>query len=197
MAGGVIYATPDGLYLVGNGTMQSLTEALVSRDQWQNYKPESFHSYELDGRYIAFFNTGGRTGALVFDFRNGNLYELDQYCTAAWNDPLRDKLFMSQTPTAIVSFDTSTTRLIYIWRSRIYRSPWDVDIGYAKVEAETYPLTFRLIGDGQVIGSYTVFNKEPFRIDHSRVRELQLELEANVNVNAVAVAETGDEITKA
>jgi hypothetical protein len=195
MLGGVIYATPDGLYLVGNGVMESLTDKVISRDQWQNYKPESFHSYELDGRYVAFFNTGGRTGALVFDFRNTNLYELDQWCNAAYNDPLRDRLFITQLPTAISSWDTGTSKLVYIWRSKIYRSPWDVDIGYAKVEAEAYPLTLRLIGDGMALGSYTVLNRDPFRISRGRVRELQVEIESNVNVSVVAVAETGAEIT--
>jgi hypothetical protein len=98
-------------------------------------------------------------------------------------------------PTAISSWDTGTSKLVYIWRSKIYRSPWDVDIGYAKVEAEAYPLTLRLIGDGMALGSYTVLNRDPFRISRGRVRELQVEIESNVNVSVVAVAETGAEIT--
>jgi hypothetical protein len=194
MMGGVIYATPDGLWLVDNGGMRSLSDALISRDQWQTYNPSSFHSYELDGRYIAFFDTGGRTGGLVFDFARGNLYEISQHCTAAYNDPLKDKLFMSLSATNISSWDSSSNPLVMSWKSKIYRSPDTVDMGYAKVESENYPLTLRVMSSGVTYGTYTVMNNKPFRIRRARVKELQIEIEASGPISAIVLAESGAEI---
>jgi hypothetical protein len=194
MMGGVVYATPDGLWLVDNSGMRSLSEGLISRDQWQTYNPPSFHSYELDGRYIAFFDTGGRQGGLVFDFKHGNLYEISQYCTAAYNDPLKDKLYITTSTTTIASWDTSTSPLVMSWKSKIYRSPDEIDIGYGKVEAENYPLTLKLYDGITLYATYTVQNNKPFRIMRSRVKEFQFEIEANGPVSAVVLTETGQEV---
>jgi hypothetical protein len=197
MNGGVMYASPDGLWFVGPSGMQSMSEGLFSRDQWQAYNPATMHAYELDGRYIAFFDTGGRRGGLVFDFKNGNAYELDQYCTAAYNDPIKDRLYITQAVTDVKSWDTNVSNLYYQWRSKIYRSPNTVDMGYAKVEAESYPVILNVIAAGAVYATYTVTNNKPFRIRRSRTKELQVEISGNSAVSAVVLAETGHEIEAA
>lgn len=194
MMGGVVYATPDGLWLVDGSGMVSLSEKLLSRDQWQTYNPESFHSYELDGRYVAFFDTGGRQGGLVFDFKNSNLYEISQHCAAAYNDPMKDRLFMSISPTVISTWDTASTPLVMNWKSKIYRAPDTIDMGYAKIESENYPLTLKVMSAGVTYGTYTVQNNKPFRIRRARVKEMQIEVEASGPISAIVLSETGQEI---
>jgi hypothetical protein len=194
MMNGVLWASPDGLWMVGPDGMRPMSEGLISRDQWQAYNPSTMHSHEMDGRYVAFFDTGGRKGGLVFDFKNGNLYEVDQYCTAAYNDPIKDKLYVTQTASEVLSWDTNINHLYYQWRSKIYRAPDTVDMGYAKVEAEQYPVELKLLSDGVVYGTYIAQNDRPFRIKRSRVKELQVEVTGNSAVSAVVLAETGQEI---
>src|SRR3546814_844896 len=51
----VVYASPDGLVGVDQGgSMQVLTEAVLTRDQWQEYKPESMLTAVHDGRIFVF-----------------------------------------------------------------------------------------------------------------------------------------------
>lgn len=194
MMNGVLWASPDGLWMVDPTGMRSMTEGLLSREQWQGYNPSTMFACEMDGRYVAFFDTGGRKGGLVFDFRNGNCYEIDQYCTAAYNDPLKDRLYVSRSAGEVASWDTSSTRLYYQWRSKIYRAPIAADMGYAKVEAEGYPVILKLFDGGVQYAQYTATNAKPFRVKRSRVNELQVEVAGNSAVSCVALAETGAEI---
>src|SRR3546814_14281164 len=55
----VVYASPDGLVGVDQGgSMQVLTEAVLTRDQWQEYKPESMLTAVHDGSIFVFFSSG-------------------------------------------------------------------------------------------------------------------------------------------
>ena len=192
MMGGVVYATPDGLYHVTAGGMTPLTDQIFTRDQWQSYVPSSFHAYELDGRYIAFYNTGSESGALVFDFSAKKVFHLDLYCTAAYNDPQKDALYLA-IGSEIRKFNDGIA-MPKRWRSKVFESPTEVNLGYAKVVADSYPVTFRLISGANVLHAQTVSGPLPFRLPRNALLRFQLEVEGTRDVTLIAASETAQEI---
>jgi hypothetical protein len=198
MGGGVIYASPDGLWFIDGSGAKSLTEKLLTKEQWQAYNPATMHAYEYDGRYLAFYDAG----CLIFDFaREPFMERLDLICTAAHLDPLRDALYLAQ-GSNINKFDAGAA-LNYSWRSAEYRWPRDTSFGYAKVDAENYPVTFRLYGDVQqangrrlqeLIHTQEVQSPRPFRLPAQPAMSHQYQLEGNVTVKGVHIAVGGGEI---
>ena len=96
--GGVVYASPDGLVMVDqSGGVGVVTEGLISRAQWQAYKPASMHAAVHDNRYFCWYDTGAERGGLIFDLTRGamSLTRTDVYATAAYSDGRRDELFLA------------------------------------------------------------------------------------------------------
>jgi hypothetical protein len=67
---GVVYAAPDGMVMLG-GSTTLVTIGILTRAQWQAYKPESMEAYIHNGRMIVMYNSGTDTdplrGVLMFD----------------------------------------------------------------------------------------------------------------------------------
>lgn len=55
LAGGVIYASPDGLMLFSSKDQRMATNETWTREQWQALDPASLLGALLDGEYLAFF----------------------------------------------------------------------------------------------------------------------------------------------
>jgi hypothetical protein len=195
MMGGVVYASPDGLYHVSAGGIQPLTDKLFTRDQWQAYKPSSFHSYEIDGRYLAFYDTGSVTGALIFDFTSAKVTTSTLHCTAAYNDPQQDALYMCISGN--IKKLGAGSALTKTWRSRVFTSSVELDFAYARVWADAYTsVTFKLIDavSGSTIQTTTVSSAVPFRITRHNLYKFYVEISGTSDVKSVALAETGEEI---
>jgi hypothetical protein len=175
MMGGVVYASPDGLWFIDGSGLKPLTASMMTKEQWQAYKPENSHACELDGRYHFFYDTGTSTGSLIFDFgRTPYVTHSDIHCTAAYNDPLRDSMYMAQ-GVNITKWDAGAATT-YTWKSKEYRSPWYCNYGYAKVEAKTYPVTFKLYTNGALLSTKTVLDNKPFRIAPNQTRSVSVEV---------------------
>lgn len=193
MLGGVIYASPDGLWMIDGNGMRSLTKSLMTRDEWQAFKPESIHACQLDGRYFMWYDTGTKQGLVIFDFAEAAfLVVSDQYCTAAYNNALTDSLYIAQ-GSDIKKWDAGAA-MTYTWRSKDYRASSFANYGYAKVEADSYPVTFKLYTDGDLVHTETVENRMPFRLPDSPCQIASIEITGSSIVTMVAVAETGEEI---
>lgn len=54
---GVFYASPDGLVLVGDSGAQVVTEALMTRREWQSIEPSSLLGVFHEGRYYGFYQS--------------------------------------------------------------------------------------------------------------------------------------------
>jgi hypothetical protein len=194
MLGGVIFASPDGLWIVNNDGLKPLTQSMFTKDQWQALNPSSIHAYQLDGRYYAFYDTGTKRGCMVFDFARSpeDYVELDQWCDTAFNDPLRDELYLS-VDNDILKFDAGAA-LSYIWRTKEYKVRTNISYAYGRVDAEAYPVTFRLIADGAQVFEKQVQSSQPFRLPHKPAYKVAFELEGSSQVNTVAIAESAAEI---
>lgn len=195
MMGGVVYASPDGLWAIDSSGMRSLSQKVMSKEDWQAIKPESIHAHELDGRYYAYYDTGVVQGCLIFDFgRVPYVIRLNQYCTAAYNDPIRDSMY-TIVGQQVSKWDAGST-LTYLWRSKDYRYPWFTSFAYAKVDAQAYPVTFRLYYDGVLAHTQSVTSHAPFRLPAKTGLVVAFEAEGTNTVDGIALASAGEEINK-
>jgi hypothetical protein len=193
MLGGVIYASPDGLYMISTSGIQSMTEKLFTREQWRALDPANMFAVEYNNRYFAFF-PGDL--CLVFDWtRTPFVVRLEGlHATAARYDPIFDTLYLAQ-GSNITKFDGGAP-LTATWRSPNYRYPRYVSLGYGRIEADTFPVTFRLYANGSLIHTRTVSNDSPFRLPAIPTRITAFEVDCTGPIRGITLAGNGEELLK-
>jgi hypothetical protein len=202
MNGGVVYASPDGLFLVNSGGITPLTAGVMSRDDWQLYKPESIHAYEIDGRYIAFYDTGTVQGSLIFNLYGDtpSFTTSTVYATAGYSDRLRDALYLAigsagNSTNTIARWDDGSTNLTLTWKSKKFRAPRPICPSVVRIEAESYPVIFKLYGDGSLKFTKTVSSKNSFRLPSGyKAQIFEFQFETAAQINTVSIAEKVNEL---
>lgn len=194
MTFGVLYASADGLALATlGGPLVVVSEGLLTRAQWQAFKPESMHAAVHDNRYYVWYDTGVVKGGLIFEFAPGGqiatLTRTDIYATAAYSDHRRDDLFIADPADGhLYKWDAGAVAT-QTWRSKEIRMPRPQAVGAAKVIASGYPVTFDLYGDGVLVDSVTVYDGEPFTLSgNDRFRALYCEVSGINKVMQIDVA---------
>lgn len=186
----VLYAGHDGLVAVGGRDAQVATEQIFSKDQWQELVPSSIHAYRYDGRYIAFY----QGGCMVFTPGEGVEF-FDAQADAGYYDMGDDTLYLIQ-DNSIVAWAKGTPMTLR-WRSPIRQlPPGGSGLTCAKVIARDYPVTFRLIADGETTVEVNVEGNQLFRLPsgYALSREWEIELEGDKEIYAVQVASSPSEL---
>lgn len=52
---GVVYPTPDGLFIVGPGIARMVTKDVLTKKEWADYNPTTIHACVHDGHYFGFY----------------------------------------------------------------------------------------------------------------------------------------------
>lgn len=195
MGDSVMYASPDGLVRVGPGLTDLVTGAFINKEFWTSLNPESIHGYCYDGKYIGFYDNG-TPGSFVFDPRD----EMAPFslCTltasAGYQDVVRDGLYLA-VGTEIRQWEDNATKLSYVWRSRIEETPHKINFGWAKVEANTYPITLKVYGGGVLRATKSVTSSEAFRLPAGYVADYwEIQLEGSNEVTGVYLAQSDAEL---
>jgi hypothetical protein len=199
MGNGVIYASPDGICAVDGSGIVVITKSIMTRDDWQAYKPESIIAANLDGRYFAFFDTGTRQGCLVLDMigDGAQLWESSVYTTAIYNEIKTDSLYIVD-GSNVKKWDGGTTNLSYTWRSKIFVAPRPENMGVGQVYAESYPVTFKLYADGALKHTQTVANDRPFKLPSGyKAKEYEAVVEGTAVINSIYIASTASDLKQA
>lgn len=192
---GVIYASADGLVLVnGMGPLQLVTANHFTRTQWQAYKPESSHAAVHDDRYFWWWDAGGGVrGLLIFEFGGSGVQmvvESNVYATAAFADHRKDELYFALASDGhLYKWDAGASATTQVWRSKLFHLDRPQNVGAVKIEADTYPVTFRLYGDGSLADTVTVNSEYPTTLRGDlRYREVFMEIECASRVDSVTIA---------
>lgn len=192
MGSGVLYASPDGICLADGSGVRVITKGIITRDNWQAYKPESITATHMDGRYFAFFDTGTRQGLLVLDVTgdSAQLWESSVYATAVYNDIKTDSLYLA-IGSNVRKWDSGETNLTYTWKSKKFVAPSPRNLGVGQVFANVYPVTFKLYADGELKHTQTVTNDRPFKLPSGfKTREFEVELLGTSDINTVFLSST-------
>ena len=193
MLGGVVFASPDGLFLISPAGSQNLTESILTREEWQAYEPSTIRAWEIDGRYYAFYDNGTKAG-LIFTFgQQASFVTTTHYAYAGYQEKLTDSLYFVQAKTGsnnpLVKWNGSSTAMTASWKSKEYRFPFGVNLGAARVWSTVYPCTFKLYGGGVLRHTQTVASSAPFRLPAGTMdTTVSVEVSGTGVVNQVVVA---------
>ena len=214
----VIYAGPDGLIAAQGTDIQILTESQITPTQWQDsYYPSTITGFLWEGRYVGFYSTGSGFGGFIYDPRAGanSLVNLDASALirGGFTDPDDSQLYLI-IANQIKKFQASGTSLTYNWKSKEFVPPKPTSMGFAKVEAETYPVRIKVYGDGSVIynaviatsgNAFSVTGTTPnfsttsitepiVRLPASVHKTFAIEVESATVVNEICIGESIDEL---
>ena len=192
----VLYASPEGLTAVGQGA-SLVTDKLLEREEWREINPYSIHAYREGDRYLAFYtNKSGAKGSFAFSPERGFEF-FDGTATAAYYDKYEDVLYLADGQ-VLDKFDAGD-RVAYRWRSGILETKPGTTFSMAKVIADAYPVTLRLIAPpfGEQFTVQAV-NQGLFRLPPApggpALREWQVEIETDKEVFSVQIAQSASEI---
>ncbi len=199
---GALYVSAQGIMLVTAGEARLLTADTIDQKFWESLNPASMHCYYHDERYFGFYSgatptiTGvPTTGGFIYDFKGQQLFFIDLGYTvgAAFSDPIDALLYLcddSISATDYLTWDTdSGAPLSASWRSKqVETSKRNMEA--ARVSAEGYPVTFRLLADGVLQIEKTVLNNEPFRLPSGyKGRVLEVEIDSEDEIHGVFLAD--------
>jgi hypothetical protein len=156
----VIYAGAEGLVAAAGTDVQIITEGLISPDQWQStYYPNTINATLWKGRYLGFYNTGSGFGGFIFDPRGGKnaLTELtaSALIRGTFTDPDDGNAYLI-IANQIKKFQGGTTDQTYTWKSKDFVPPKPTSMGFVKVDAEAFPVTVKVYGDGTLFYTGTI-----------------------------------------
>ena len=193
-----VYAGANGLVLASSSGLQLATEMVLSKDDWEWYNPSSIHAYQYDGRYIGFYDKGGgNTGGFIFDPRGGknSWVDLDFYAHAGFYDMATGYLYLL-IGGILYRFDAdANSPRTVTWKSKQFHSEMLMCPAVARVNAEAYPVTFKLYADGVLKHTQTVADGEQFRLPGGYLaRTFEVQLEGTKSINYVTVADSPAEM---
>lgn len=169
MGTAVIYASGRGLEIIVSSEPRNLTEGVYSLEQWRDLKPETFDAYQYKGMYIAFYNDGTKTGALIFDPKNMDVTECEVFATAGYRFATTEHLHIV-IDDKMYKFDSdSENPMNMLWQSKPFITP-PYRYRVCKVRGEMVSLS--LLRDGvsiknEVIPRYE-YNGHTFRVPKGR-----------------------------
>ena len=198
IAGGVMYACPDGMAFISAAGSQVVTAGGFARAEWQALKPESIVGFRAEDRYVGFYDTGTKKGAFLLDMgapRQPFTF-IDLYATAGYNDLLNDGLYLVPSGANVVRRLYGGAPLRYTWRSKKFKLSAPSCMTWARVLCSSpVGLTLRVYGDGQLVDEVEVEDERPFRLStQDRYRVYELEITGTTAVTEIAIASTSGEL---
>ena len=143
LAGGVIYACPDGLMLFSASDQSLITSATWTREQWQALNPSSIMATVHDGRYVAFFEGTNRGFLFSIGAKDVVNVELPDgwQVLDVYHHSRDDCVYLSvDTPegSAVFQFEAGDP-LTYRWRSKLFFTSVLACMSSARIEALYHP----------------------------------------------------------
>jgi hypothetical protein len=191
---GVIYASPDGLVYIDSSGPQLITSELMTRAQWQAFKPSTIHGYQHDNLYFGFYSNSTTNAGFILDPTNRHFIGIDIYATAGYNNLTDDTLYLVVNE-EIKKWDSNTSKLSFTWKSKKFVTPKPTSFSVAQVVASDYTnTTFTLYIDGVANTSVSITNSNAFRIPANVGTTWEVELTGSGVIEAVYVADSMAEL---
>jgi len=191
--GAVFYASPDGLVRIAPGGSGVVSDGVFSQAQWQALKPETMRAFQHEMQLILFYDLGSVKGALVYDLRTQNFFFSSIWAAAAFRDILTDNLYMRAVQSNQVRAYGKGNLLNAKYVSKTMTMPNITCFTSAQVEAESYPLTFRVHVDGAQLLERAVTSRNAFRLPVGPGRDWQVTVEGPHEVFAITLAQSMNE----
>ncbi|UJS26288.1 hypothetical protein [Thiothrix winogradskyi] len=155
---GVGYASPNGLVIVRAGSAEVFSEALMTPEQWREYKPETMRcAWQRERLHVV-----ADSVHWVFHLRGGEdlLSTESSLPTALWQDVDSDTLWLGEA--GRLWKHGAGMKAVMEWRSGETQYPRPASFVRAKIEADTHPVTLLLFADGEEVFRYDAEDDAPF-----------------------------------
>lgn len=184
MAGGVAFASPDGLVFVSDAGIKLATVGVMTEREWRALNPATIRATSWNSIYVASYVGTAGVGAFMFDPQapDVGIIWLDlPRASALFTHVETDKMYMvDQAGTKIVEWDANalTTFAPFRWRSRPHDVPAPIPINVVQVKADAYPIIVRVFADGVEQSETEVSGIRPVRVAGGRLgRSYAFEIE--------------------
>ena len=195
----VLYASPDGIVAAGINGFSLISKEYFTKKEWQAYDPTSMVAEVYDDRYIIFYDNGSDQGYIVFNPTDPliGLSTGDESATGVYLDIENDDLYITD-GTSIFQWDShASTDLTYTWKSKKLKAEYPMNPGAGIVDADAYPVTFKLYADETLRATITVNNDEPFRLPGGYLESLfEVEVTGTAVINKIHIAESVYELAE-
>lgn len=186
----VLYASPDGLVAAGGSEARVVTKQVFTKAQWNALNPSTFRACRYDGAYLCFHDSGG----FMLNPETGDLVQLADLVDCTYYDSVLDTLYLCQNG-VINEFDSSATSRLATYRSSKVVVPNQIPFACAKIDADDYPVTLKVFGDGELLRTESVASAKAIRLPtNSRYRLAEFEITTSHAVHSVQLAHSMSEL---
>jgi hypothetical protein len=187
----VVWASPDGLYVMTNGGPRNLLDNVVTRDDWQALVPSTIIGCRYEGYYFGFYNDGSKKGFIVDPRDPQGITFLSTGYDAAFRDSVTDAMYVVAGG-SVQKWDAGATPMTATFKSKVFRQARPTLFTCAQVIADTFNnVTVKVYADGVLKKTKTVTDGKPFRLPQGyRATEWQVEVSTQSPITAVILGES-------
>ena len=192
---GVCWASNNGLCYMGQSGPRVLTKGIMRPKQWQALVPSTIIGARYtspDGQgdyYFGFYNDGSRKGFMIDPADPRGIIFLEQGAYGVFQDTVSGNLYIADSSFAIRKWDAGSA-LTVTHKTGEVRHPYETNAGWGMVIAESYPVTFKVWGDGVLRHTQTVADEQPFPLpDQYLARDFQVEVSGVGPIQGAVLAE--------
>ena len=216
----VLYAGTEGLVAISGNETRIVTKGIISPKQWNtDFNPTTLQAFRYEDTYIAFNTTGTDYTGWVFDSQSENANVTTLLLTAdvrgGYIDQKNGDLYIIVGNTLVKWRGHASTLRTLTYKTKKFVTPAPTSMSWVSVDADTYPVTIKVYGDGTLIAHYVlslsgaVFTQttstpgsisnatltEPvMRLPATVAQEWEVEASGATIINEVCIAQSIDEL---
>lgn len=135
---GVMYASQNGMILVNQSGATNITQPLVTRNEWRDeYFPGTAQCATDGSRVLSFYNINQ---GWIFTPGEplGYLVDLNGFVDveSVQSDPFTGEAYFVSQDQVYLWNPTTTTPLTYTWKSKVFETPYPVNMGAYRIQYE-------------------------------------------------------------
>jgi hypothetical protein len=216
----ILYAGTEGLVAISGNETRIVTKGIISPKQWNaDFNPTTLRAFRYEDTYIAFNTTGTDYTGWVFDSQsesaNVTTLTLAADVRGGYIDQKNGDLYLIIADTLVKWRGHASTLRTLTYKTNKFVTPTPTSMAWVSVDADTYPVTIKVYGDGTLIAHYVlslsgaVFTQtttvpgsisdatltEPvMRLPATVAQEWEVEISGATIINEVCIAQSIDEL---
>ncbi|KUI98942.1 hypothetical protein VRK_19430 [Vibrio sp. MEBiC08052] len=192
LSGMAVYASPDGLIAVSRDGATHMTHQLITREQWQGFKPQTIRAVAVEGKYVAQTDVSG----FIFDPVSQDFTRIGDRWDCAYNDLERDVL-MIVSGLSVSQWRQGEEAIEFEWQSKTFLVPRHSILSCARIQSpapESVSVSF--IADGKAILTVPVgqLTDDAFRLPPVRASKWQVHVQGTSIIERILVASSLEEL---
>jgi hypothetical protein len=191
VAGGVLFASPDGICLADPSGVTLLTLGAYDKDDWTGLTPSASFAAFSEGVYHLWLTTAGQRLALDFA-RTSMTLTAATGASGAYTDMSTDTMYTVVGTTVLPMFAGSAQT--GTWESGIYTFNGQPSFAWARVNGDFTSGTLTIYADGATVLATTVSANTPIRLPDTRGREWSVKWVDTERATRITLASSSAEL---